>query len=66
MVKAALESPTLILIGEVVALSPGWRRCRAAGVSLEGPPEQAGLWADGSWEAEAQQWGAAGEGRLVR
>lgn len=34
---AGLESPTLIIVGHVVALSPGWARTRAAGVSLEGP-----------------------------
>jgi siroheme synthase len=34
---AALTSPTLIVIGQVVSLAPGWRRCRAAGVSLDDP-----------------------------
>ena len=32
---AALQSPTLILIGAVVALSPGWARCQASGVALD-------------------------------
>jgi siroheme synthase len=34
---AALTSPTLIVIGQVVSLAPGWRRCWAAGVSLDDP-----------------------------
>lgn len=34
---ATLASPTLIVIGQVVALSPGWARAQASGVALDGP-----------------------------
>ena len=34
---AALESPTLIVIGKVVALAQGWRHAQATGRSLEAP-----------------------------
>ena len=35
---ARLASPTLIIIGQVVALAPGWARTRACGASLDAPP----------------------------
>lgn len=35
---AALTSPTLIVIGQVVALAPGWRQAQATGVSLDDSP----------------------------
>ena len=31
----ALQSPTLVIIGEVVALSPGWHLANATGNSLQ-------------------------------
>lgn len=34
---AALVSPTLIVIGQVVSLAPGWQRFLATGVSLDAP-----------------------------
>jgi hypothetical protein len=37
--RASLESPTLIIIGPVVALAPGWQRYQESGESLEGPPQ---------------------------
>jgi hypothetical protein len=37
VVAARLESPTLLVIGKVVALAPGWKRCRAEGRSLDVP-----------------------------
>lgn len=30
-----LKSPTLVIIGEVVALSPGWQLAQATGQSLQ-------------------------------
>jgi len=36
---ARLESPTLIVIGQVVSLAPGWHRTRASGISLDQPDE---------------------------
>ncbi|GAB4823590.1 hypothetical protein N2152v2_010636 [Parachlorella kessleri] len=38
VMKAALESPTLIIIGPVVGLAQGWRQYQETGESLEGPP----------------------------
>lgn len=37
--SAALASPTLIVIGQVVALAPGWARSRASGVALDAPQQ---------------------------
>jgi hypothetical protein len=34
---AGLQSPTLLLIGKVVALSPGWKECQREGKSLHSP-----------------------------
>lgn len=61
--KAGLESPTLIIIGPVVALAPGWQRCQQSGCSLEGPPAP-GV-APPAWRSVA--WGAVaapGQGLL--
>lgn len=61
---AALASPTLIVIGQVVSLAPGWRRFRETGDSLDAPgaasclPEFDGGVLDGScagWAREASQ-----------
>ncbi|PRW33094.1 uroporphyrinogen-III C-methyltransferase [Chlorella sorokiniana] len=35
--EAALVSPTLIVIGQVVSLAPGWQRFQATGQSLDAP-----------------------------
>lgn len=37
VVDAALVSPTLIVIGQVVSLAPGWQRFQATGQSLDAP-----------------------------
>lgn len=40
VVEAKLKSPTLIIIGEVVAIAPGWDQARgeAMGSSMQGAP----------------------------
>lgn len=35
--RAALQSPTLIIVGPVVALSPGWEWCHSSGRALHVP-----------------------------
>lgn len=61
---AALTSPTLIVIGQVVCLAPGWRRYQHTGVSLDAPAaaaaQHAAMFADGvGWAAEAAERVAA-------
>ncbi|KAL4439839.1 hypothetical protein ABPG75_002840 [Micractinium tetrahymenae] len=62
---ARLASPTLIVIGQVVALSPGWARAQASGVALDAPQQaqQAAQQAQ-----QAQQHGGSGidAGEAVR
>jgi uroporphyrin-III C-methyltransferase len=38
---AQLVSPTLLVIGEVVAVAPGWKKARAAGRALDAPRARA-------------------------
>lgn len=37
MSEAGLQSPTLLVIGEVVALSPGWALYQETGMCLQEP-----------------------------
>ncbi|KAL4853868.1 Siroheme synthase [Chlorella vulgaris] len=60
---ASLTSPTLIVIGQVVSLAPGWRRFQETGQSLDVPGASSGAFdaastassSGGSWAEEAQR-----------
>ena len=46
--EAALVSPTLIVIGQVVSLAPGWQRCLATGQTLDAPGSSCAAGGSGS------------------
>ncbi len=56
---AGLKSPTLLVIGEVVALAPGWVEWEASGRPLELAPSGARS-ASTSTAAAVERWMAAG------
>lgn len=63
---AALRSPTLIVIGQVVSLAPGWRRWQATGASLDAGGARGSGYVEAAAaaaEAEAAVAAATGGGR---
>ena len=59
---AGLQSPTLIVIGQVVSVAPGWRRARESGRPLQ---DMGAAWGTQAAEAGAQGMPAGQGGALA-